>query len=82
MTKVCICDIIKKNGRGFVLKRYILSFLCIFIILLLAVSCTKGDVNSPIQNGVNSEYENKINSLICDEYNEYEILGYFNILDT
>ena len=64
------------------MKRYILSSLCIFVILLLAVSCTKDDVNSPIQNGVNSEYENKINSVICDEYNEYEILGYFNILDS
>ena len=64
------------------MKRYILSSLCIFVILLLVVSCTKDDVNSPIQNGVNSEYENKINSVICDEYNEYEILGYFNILDS
>ena len=63
------------------MKRYILSSLCIFVILLLAVNYKKDDVNSPIQNGVNSEYENKINSVICDEYDEYEILGYFNILD-
>ena len=64
------------------MKRYILAFLCIFTMLLLLTSCIKDDVNSPIQNNVNSEYENKINSVICDEYDEYEILGYFNILDT
>ena len=71
-----------KKGDEFILKRYILSFLCIFTMFLLVTSCTKDDVNSPIQNNVNPEYENKINSVICDEYNEYEILGYFNISDT
>lgn len=46
------------------------------------MSCKNNDVNSPTHNNVNSEYEDKINSTIRDEYEEYEILGYFNILNT
>jgi len=61
------------------LKRYIVAFLCLVTMLLLITSCKENDVNSPIQNNVNHEYENKINSTICDEYEEYELLGYFNI---
>ena len=64
------------------MKRYIFSFICFFTMLLLVTSCKGNDVNSPIQNNVNPEYENKIKSAIFDEYEEYEILGYFNITNT
>ncbi len=64
------------------MKRYIFSFLCIITMLLLVTSCKENDANSPIENNVNPEYENKINSAICDEYEEYEILGYFSISNT
>ena len=66
----------KNEWRLFILKRYILAFLCIFTMLLLITSCKENDVNSPTQNNVNHEYENKINSTICDEYEEYELLAY------
>ncbi len=69
----------KNEWRLFILKRYIVAFLCLVTMLLLITSCKENDVNSPIQNNVNHEYENKINSTICDEYEEYELLGYFNI---
>lgn len=60
------------------MKRYTIAFLCFVTMLLLFTSC-KEDVIFPAQNDVNPEYENKINSTICGEYDEYELLGYFNI---
>ena len=62
----------KNEWRLFILKRYIVAFLCLVTMLLLITSCKENDVNSPIQNNVNHEYENKINSTICDEYEEFE----------
>ena len=61
------------------MKRYI--FVCVFAALLLLTSCKENYADYPVENNTDPEYENKINFTVCDEYDEYEILGYFSITD-
>ena len=63
------------------MKRYIFAFVCVFAALLLLTSCKENYVDHPPENNFDPEYESKINFTVCDEYDEYEILGYFSITD-